>query len=60
MCISDRKNSGYNDYRAKREEYRSLQTVKGNIEQTLSCAVRDQMNEAEQILACLLYTSRCV
>ena len=23
----------------------------GNIEQTLSCAVRDQMNEAEQILA---------
>ena len=23
----------------------------GNIEQTLSCAIRDQMNEAEQILA---------
>ena len=29
------KNSGYNDYRAKREEYRRLQTVKGNIDQTL-------------------------
>lgn len=27
------KNSGYNDYRAKREEYRRLQTVKGNIDQ---------------------------
>ena len=29
------KNSGYNDYRAKREEYRRLQTVKGNIDQIL-------------------------
>ena len=29
------KNSGYNDYRAKREEYRCLQTVKGNIDQIL-------------------------
>ena len=29
------KNSGYNDYRAKREEYRRLQTVKGNINQIL-------------------------
>ena len=29
------KNSGYNDYRAKREEYRGLQTVKGNIDQIL-------------------------
>ena len=28
-------NSGYNDYRAKREEYRRLQTVKGNIDQIL-------------------------
>ena len=50
MCIRDRsykalqaeietliqeKNSGYNDYRAKREEYRRLQTVKGNIDQIL-------------------------
>ena len=25
----------YNDYRAKREEYRRLQTVKGNIDQIL-------------------------
>ena len=29
------KNSGYNDYRAKREEYRRLQTIKGNIDQIL-------------------------
>ena len=29
------KNSGYNDYRAKREGYRRLQTVKGNIDQIL-------------------------
>ena len=29
------KNSGYNDYREKREEYRRLQTVKGNIDQIL-------------------------
>ncbi|UQK40000.1 relaxase/mobilization nuclease domain-containing protein [Faecalibacterium sp. I4-1-79] len=29
------KNSGYNDYRTKREEYRRLQTVKGNIDQIL-------------------------
>ena len=29
------KNNGYNDYRAKREEYRRLQTVKGNIDQIL-------------------------
>ena len=29
------KNSGYNDYRAKREEYRRLQTVKCNIDQIL-------------------------
>ena len=29
------KNSGYNDYRAKREEYRRLQTVKSNIDQIL-------------------------
>ena len=29
------KNSGYNDYRVKREEYRRLQTVKGNIDQIL-------------------------
>ena len=29
------KNSGYNDYRAKREKYRRLQTVKGNIDQIL-------------------------
>ena len=29
------KNSGYNDYRAKREEYRRLQTVKGNIDHIL-------------------------
>ena len=29
------KNSGYNDYWAKREEYRRLQTVKGNIDQIL-------------------------
>ena len=29
------KNSGYNDYRVKREEYRHLQTVKGNIDQIL-------------------------
>ena len=29
------KNSGYNDYRAKREEYCRLQTVKGNIDQIL-------------------------
>ena len=29
------KTSGYNDYRAKREEYRRLQTVKGNIDQIL-------------------------
>ena len=29
------KNSGYNDYRAKREEYHRLQTVKGNIDQIL-------------------------
>ena len=29
------KNSGYNEYRAKREEYRRLQTVKGNIDQIL-------------------------
>ena len=30
------KNSGYNDYRAKREEYRRLQTVTGTIDQILS------------------------
>ena len=29
------KNSGYNEYLAKREEYRRLQTVKGNIDQIL-------------------------
>ena len=29
------KNSGYNNYRAKREEYRRLQTVRGNIDQIL-------------------------
>ena len=29
------KNSCYNDYRAQREEYRRLQTVKGNIDQIL-------------------------
>ncbi len=35
MDIIQEKNSGYNDYRAKREEYRRLQTVKGNIDQIL-------------------------
>jgi len=29
------KNAGYNDYRAKRERFRELQTVKGNIDQIL-------------------------
>ena len=41
------KNSGYNDYRAKREEYRRLQTVKGNIDQILH----------RERKPCLLYTS---
>ena len=35
LYTSKEKNSGYNDYRAKREEYRRLQTVKGNIDQIL-------------------------
>ena len=35
VSLIKEKNSGYNDYRAKREEYRRLQTVKGNIDQIL-------------------------
>ncbi len=45
------KNSGYNDYRAKREEYRRLQTVKGNIDQILR---RERTQTAKLLYSLLL------
>ena len=42
------KNSGYNDYRAKREEYRRLQTVKGNIDQILSRERKPVKNQEQE------------
>ncbi len=35
QTLTVQKNAGYNDYREKRERYRQLQTVKGNIDQIL-------------------------
>ena len=42
------KNSGYNDYRTKREEYRRLQTVKGNIDQILSRERKPVKNQEQE------------
>lgn len=33
--LTVQKNAGYNDYRTKREHFREIQTVKGNIDQML-------------------------
>ena len=49
------KNSGYNDYRAKREEYRRLQTVKGNIDQILHRERKPvKRQEQERYTGCLV------